>query len=167
MHRDLNRPLLQVEAVLSDFLLRGSLTPLGELLNFLNDRRRGAFTFAACELLPLSPERQLKGIKQDTLTVNRSQLVTLALLDEAQAAAERLLKASRSVVFYTAQFAIQGELHVNVDARDSDLMDDSRDFYPLSQATLFSLRPIAQPITRQVPLLMLQRAQVQAYHLRR
>lgn len=167
MHRDLNRPLLQVEAVLSDFLLRGSLTPLGELLNFLNDRRRGAFTFAACELLPLSPERQLKGIKQDTLTVNRSQLVTLALLDEAQAAAERLLKASRPVVFYTAQFAIQGELHVNVDARDSDLMDDSRDFYPLSQATLFSLRPIAQPLTRQVPLLMLQRAQVQAYHLRR
>ncbi len=167
MYRELSRPLLQVEAILSDFLLRGGLTPLGELPNFLNDRRRGVFTFEACELLPLAPERQVKGIKQEVLTINRGQLVTLSLLDEAQAAAERLLKASRPVVFYTAQFAIQGLLHVNVDVRDTDLMEDSRDFYPVSQATLFPLRPIAQPITRQVPLLMLQRAQVQAYHLRR
>ena len=167
MHRDLNRPLLQVEAILNDFLLRGRLTPLGELLNFLNDRRHSVFSFEACELLPLSPERLIKGIKQEALTINRRQLVTLGLLDEAQAAAERLLKASRPVVFYTAQFAIQGQLHVNVDARDTNLMEDSRDFYAVSQATLFPLRPLAQPVTRQLPLLMIQREQVQAYHLRR
>ena len=164
MNRDIDRPLLRVEAILGDFLLRGSLLPLGELMNFLNDRRRGNIAFESCELFPLAADRQVRGVRQESLTVVRDNLIALCLLDEAQMSHERLLKASRPVVFYTASFAIQGQLHVNVDARDTDLLDDSRDFYPVTQAMLFPLRPVAQAPTARVPLLLLQRSRIQAYH---
>lgn len=167
MLREIDRVRLQVELILTSFLLKGKFSPLGELLIYLNDRTRNSILIDECELAPLAPDRQVRGVKQPSLVALKHQIVFLSLLESAQAQEIRILKASRPVVFYTRQFAVQGQLHVNTDARDSDLLDDNRDFFAVSNATIFPLEQLAQQPTPQVPLLLIYRSQVHTYHVRR
>lgn len=167
MLREIDRVSLHVEIVLTNFLLKGKFVPLGELLTYLNDRTRTSVLVDDCELFPLAPDRQVRGVQQAGLVALKHQIVFISLLQPSQVQEVRLLKANRPVVFYTRQFAVQGQLHVNVDARDTDLLDDNRDFFAVSNATVFPLEQVAQLPMRQVPLLLIRRSQVHTYHVRR
>lgn len=154
----------RVECFTADFHLRAQLTPLGELLVFLNDRRREFLHLDAVELQSLAADRQLRGIQREVLNVSKTNLMAVSVLDEAEAQRVQVIAARRPVVLYLGPLIVRGQLHVNVDASGDDLMDDSRDFYPISQANIFTVRATPPQYTREVPLFLVNRSLVQAYH---
>ncbi len=155
----------QVEALTADFLLRGLFRPLGDLGVFLNDRRRDFIRLDEVDLVPLAPDRQLRGVHREAVNVHKQTLLAISLTAADQAQGVQVLASKRPVVFYLGPLIVRGELHVNVDAFDEDLLDDARDFHPVSGANIFSIRNAAASFTRDVPVLFVQRTSVQAYHL--
>ena len=156
--------LYKIEMLVDNYIVRGNVKPLGDLIIFLNDKNRGSVPFYDTEFLPLALDRQVKGIQQPQMTMIKDHIIFISVLEESSAEKVQLLKAKRPVVFYVDRFAIHGNLHVNSDSSDEDLLDDSRDFYAISEAKLFPIRPVAQSIKQEVPLLIINRLDVTAYH---
>ncbi|MCP4428706.1 MAG: hypothetical protein GY803_29825 [Chloroflexi bacterium] len=154
-----------VEAVTSQFLLRGSFKPRGDLFIYLNDRRHLFFHFDQVEFAPMATGYQINTVKQPSMNINWAQIIYLALLDEEIIKNLQVLQAKRPVVFYTDKFAIRGDFHVNPDAHEHDLVDDVRDFLVVSQAAVYPLRSLATKPTKKAPLLALNRRQIVGYHV--
>jgi hypothetical protein len=155
----------QVEVLSADFMLRGRFKPLGEMAVYLNDRRRDFIRLDEVELIPLVTDRALRGAHRETMNVNKHALLAISLTVAEEAQSVQVLASKRPVVFYLGPLIVRGELHANVDALYEDLLDDARDFHPVSGATIFSVRNATVPFAREVPLLFVQRARVQGYHL--
>jgi hypothetical protein len=166
MFKELTLQSYQAEALTADFIIRAGFKPRGAFLIYMNDRSRSFVPFDDVELFPLAPDRQVKGVKQGLMVVNKTLLQMMSIVNPEQAQSVQLLQAKRPAVFYTSHLAIQGQLHVNADARDDDLLDDTRDFFALTDATVYPLRAIAVAPTRQVPLLLINRLHIQSYHAR-
>jgi hypothetical protein len=156
--------VFQVEVVLGDYLLRANFAPLGQMVSYLNDRAWTNVRFADLEIAPLAVNRQVKVINQPAVTIDKQQVVLISLLNPEQIAEVQVLQSKRAAVFYTGRFAIQGLVHVNQDAHVDDLLDGSRDYFPISDVSIFPLQGLAVTPTRRVPLAMINRQQIQLYH---
>lgn len=161
----LNIPTYRIEALLPDYIVRGGLRPLGNFLAYLNDPARSVFALQDVDLLAFRSDRQMRGVKRESMTISKPLLSFISFLDAEQASGVQLLQANRPVIIYAGSFAIQGRVHVNVDAKESDLLDDNWDFFAVSQAKVFPVRTVAVAPTREVPLLFINRPVVQAYHI--
>jgi hypothetical protein len=165
MFGELQLKTFQAEVILEDYLLRAKLQPRGSMLVYLNDKQRAFLPFEEAEICPLAVERQVNSIKQPVIVVNKRYLKLLLLTSGEEAQREQLLASKRPVTFYTGIFVIQGQLHVNADARDQDLLDETKDFFAMSDASIYPIRKVLTPPTRHVPLLFLSRSLVQVYHV--
>lgn len=164
MFGELQLKTFQAELVLEDYLIRAKLQPRGSMLVYLNDRQRPFLPFDEAEIYPMAADRQVNVIKQPEIVVNKRYLKILCLTDSEEAQREQLLASKRPVAFYTGVFAIQGQLHVNADARDQDLLDETKDFFAMSDASIYPIKKIMTAPTRHVPLLFISRTLVQVYH---
>jgi hypothetical protein len=167
MFRQIELATLQVEAILQDFVLRGELQPRGPLISYLNDRNWEFLLVKNAVFSALAADRRVGEMKQATCVINKRHVAALCLLDEGEAGGVQLPVDSRPVVFYVAQFAVQGQLHVRADAPDEDVLDELHDFFPVTQAAIFPIQPLAASPSRQVPLLLIGRPLIQAYQVAR
>ncbi|HSH03144.1 MAG TPA: hypothetical protein VLL52_11545 [Anaerolineae bacterium] len=163
MFGELDLDVFHVEVVLPRYVFRATCKPLGGFLTYFNDRRRNYLPFENVTIHPLSPMRQLEVIKQAKITVRRTEMVSISVLSEEEMGKIRILDSSREVVFYANQFAFQGALHVNSDTSNDDLLDETRDFYPMKGVKIAPLEKMASSPIRQVPLMLLGRAFVTLY----
>ena len=157
--------VFQVEVILPYYLLRANFAPLGQMTTYLNDRTRGNVRFTDLELAPLAANRQVKVINQPSVTIDKSQIEIVSLTNPEQVSEIQILQSKRQAVFYTSHFAVQGQIHVNADSRNEDLLDDTRDFFPMTEVSIFPLRAVASAPVRRVPMVMLGRVRVQLYHV--
>lgn len=165
MFRDIELPTFRVEAVLQDYLLRADLQPRGDLLGYLNDRNWHFIPFRNGELHALAVDRRVGAMPQELATVNKNWIAVLSVLNKDQAANINLQIATRPAVFYFDHFAAQGQLHVPPDSPDEDLLDEMHDFFSVSDAVLFPIRPLAISPTKEVPVLFINRTMIQTYHV--
>jgi hypothetical protein len=154
-----------IEVILDDYLVRGELQPRGEILTYINDRNWDFIAFRNCELLPLAKESRVGAINQDLLVINKKHLCAISILDKSQAESIRLQEGDRSLICYINQFAIQGIAHVHAEAPDEDMLDDMHDYYALSEASIFPIRPVSVSPKQKVPLLIIRRGRIQAYRV--
>lgn len=165
MFQNIELPTFQVEVVTQDYLLRADLQPRGDLQGYLNDRNWQYISFRNGELHSLAADRRVGAMPQDTTTVNKLRLTVLSVLKKEQAANIHMQITTRPAVFYFDHFAVQGNLHVPPDAPDEDLLDEMHDFYPVSNAVLFPIRPVAIKPTKEVPVLFFNQSMIQTYHV--
>ena len=165
MFRQIELATLQVEAILQDYILKGELQPRGQLVSYLNDRNWTFLPFKNSVFNSLAADRRVGEIKQAASVVNKNRLAVLSILKEEEAAEIQLPLGERPVIFYIAHFAVQGSLHVRSDAPDEDILDDLHDFFPVTEATIFPVRPVAAAPARKVPLLLISRPLTQAYQV--
>ncbi len=165
MFGELQLKTFQVEVVLDDHLIKAKIQPRGSMLVYLNDRRRPFLPFEEAEIYPLAVERQVNVVKQPDIVINKRFLKILSLVDEQEAQSEQLLASKRPVAFYAGEFVIQGQLHVNADAKDQDLLDETKDYFAMSEASIYPIKKIPTSPTRRVPLLFISRTLVQVYHI--
>lgn len=165
MFGEIQLKTFQVEVILDDYLVRAKLQPRGSMLVYLNDRQRPFMPFSDAEIYPLAVERQVNCIKQPSIVINKNYLKLLGLTNDEEAQEEQLLTTKRPVAFYTGPFVIQGQLHVNADARDQDLLDETKDFFAMTDASIYPVRKMLTPPPRHMPLLFLSRELTQVYHV--
>jgi hypothetical protein len=165
MFREIELKTYKVEGIMLDYILRASLQPRGHLLAFMNDRNWEYIPFFDAELLPLAQDSRVGSMRKEFLSVNKQNLCLLSLLDPGATADVQIPIAHRSIIFHLGLFAVQGELHVTSDAPDEDLMDDLHDYFPVTSASIYPIRPIATPPTAKVPLMFISRPLIQAYQV--
>lgn len=165
MFREIKLATVQVEAILQDYMLRGEMQPRGQLVSYLNDRNWTYLPVQNAVFSALAADRRVNEIKQATAVINKDRLAALSVLKEEDVSELQLPQDMRPVVFYVAHFAIQGQLHVRADAPDEDILDDLHDYFAVTGATVFPVRPVAVAPTRQVPLLLISRPLTQAYQV--
>jgi hypothetical protein len=166
MFGDLELATLHVEAILDEYLVRAILHPRGDVLTYMNDRRRPFIPLEDAELFPLSGSRQLNRIRQQSITFSKRKVLALSVPEKEETENLQLLASKRSVVFYVGHFAVQGDLHVNKDARDDDLLDETRDFFALTEASVYPISTVATAPTSHSSLLLISRIGVSLYHTR-
>ena len=161
---DIKLDTFRIEIIMDAYLLQAKIKPLGDLIIFLNDQNRTVLPLEEIEMFPLATDRQVKGVQQTKMSVNKHLITTLGLINADEVARVQMLKSSRQIVCYTDRFAIRGNLHINPDTPDEDMFDDSRDFFPMSDVSLFPLRPAPSNLTNKIPLLLVNRLAIRAYH---
>ena len=154
-----------VDVSAGNFLVRGDFEPRGDLFTFLNDKNRASYPVIRAQFLADGPEYKVPAIKQDSITIIQDHIAFIALLEEEDAARAQYVQASRPVVFYTNWFAIRGDLHVHGEARDDDLMEPTKDFFPVSKVSVYPIRPNAHAPYRHYPLLAINRHGIVGYHI--
>lgn len=162
---ELNLTSFVVETITPQFLLRGNFEPRGDLFFFLNDRRHLFFHFSDVIFRPALADYQVNAIQRPSMNISWRQIIYMALLETDDVKDLQILQSKRSVVFYTDMLAIRGALHVNPDAHEQDLVDETRDFVVVTEATIYPLRPMKSTPTQKAPLLALNRHHILGYHL--
>jgi len=164
MFGDLKLPTFQVEVIIPGFLVRAAFQPKGDLLIFMNDRRYDVARFDEVEMYPIMPDAQVKGVKQEIITLNKKFISGIALLEEERLENVMLLTSKRPFIVYTEWFAIQGNLHINADSPNEDVFDETKDYFAITDASVYPIRTLRKAPTRKVPLLAINRHAVYAYH---
>lgn len=164
MFREIELATIQVEVITNDYVLQADMQPRGDVGVYINDRSWGFVPFRNAELLPLSLNRRVEKLRRGQVVVNKQNLAILSLLREEQVEQVQLLTATRPVVIYTSHFAVKGQLHVNPETPQEELLSDMHDYHGLTMATVYPLREVAAAPTASVPLLFVRRPLVQAYH---
>ncbi|HET6444180.1 MAG TPA: hypothetical protein VFI27_06315 [candidate division Zixibacteria bacterium] len=152
-----------VETVLADYIIRGLMHSRGEILNFLNDRNYPSFSLHDCEVHPLAVNRKVEMIRQDVVTIQKSKVVLVSVLDQGVGEKAQLTVSKRRVTFYCGQFAIHGQIHVPADAPDEDIIDETRDFFGMTEGSVYPLMPVGTEPYAGVPLILINRMTVEAY----
>lgn len=153
-----------VEVVMPHFLLKAKFKPRGDLLIYMNDQAVNYYGFAEVKMAPLGGDYQVRPFRQSIMTVNEKYLAFISMVDKEESEKLQLLRSKRPVVFYTDWFAVRGQLHVNEDARGDDLLDGPRNYFAVTDASVYPIRKAAAHPTRNVPLLLLNRNAVYAFH---
>lgn len=154
----------KVEVVTADYFFNARMQPLGNFVTYLNDRRWQYLRLDEAELFPLAVDRQLRGLKRDMVSLTKRYVNFVSVIEEEEGKRVQILQSHRPVIMYLDKFVIQGNLHVNADAKNDDLMEETRDFFAVTEAVVFPIRPVASIPTRKVPLLFISRPQIQLYH---
>jgi hypothetical protein len=154
---------ISIEAVLADYSIRGQLHSRGDIAIFLNDRNYPTFSVYDCELHPLAPDRRVETVRQELITIEKSESIAISVLEENALEMTQLTISKRKVIIYSGRFAIHGLLHVPADAPDEDILDEKRDFYGITEGSIYPLAPVGtDPITSS-PLILVNRLTIQAY----
>lgn len=162
---ELKLPVYRVEVGLKSFLIRGDFQPRGDFVIYLNDSAHTYLRFEKVSLSPIYPDYQIRAITQPFISVNRRNIVYVAVLQSEQAELIQVMQSKRAVIFYTDWCAIQGNLHVNTESRDDDLLDRSREFYAVSDASIYPIRAINQSVASTAPCVLVNRQALTAYHV--
>jgi hypothetical protein len=154
----------KVEVAIPNLLIKATLQPRGDLMIFLNNLTYTSFTFNDVELVPLGTDYQVKGVKQPMMNVTRNAISFMSVLEPEKATQIQLLQSKRLMVFYTEWFAVRGDLHVNTETPDENLLDDKFEFFMLTDVTIYPLRAMnARPIAK-APAVAFNRHTILAYH---
>lgn len=162
---EIQLPTIKVEAITPQFLYRSMFQLRGELFTFLNDRRYLTFHFMESAFSPLATGYRVSTLKQTGINVPWRNIIYIALLNNEDLAGIQLMQSSRPVTFYTRDVAIRGDLRVNLDAYENDLLDEQRDFFAVTDASILPLHSLAVTPASRVPLLALNRHQIESYHV--
>ncbi len=155
---------INVEIVTSDFAINGGFKPIGELMTNLNDKRYTFFNIVDATLRPQKKGYQVKSIPQPGFNVNRNRIIYFAVKDAEYLSKIQIMQAKREIVIYTDSLAIRGNFHVNPDARDTDLFDETRDFSAMTDVSIYPLRSMTNPPIRKVPFASINWHHVTVYH---
>ncbi len=154
-----------VETITPQFLLNGRFQPRGDLFIYLNDRRHLFFHFSETVFRPMLAAYQVNPVKLPDMNISWRHIVYMSLLEEDILENLQILQSKRPVAFYTDRFAIRGALHVNPDAHEQDLVDETRDFLVVTDAMIYPLRPVKAVPSKKAPLLALNRHHILGYHI--
>ncbi|MCA9873738.1 MAG: hypothetical protein KC441_08785 [Anaerolineales bacterium] len=153
-----------IELGIPGFLVRATIQPRGDLMIYLNNQTYTSFTFNDVELLPLGADYQIKGVKQAMMNVNRQAISFMTVTEPDKASKVQLLQSKRPIVFYTEWFAVRGDLHVNTETPDENLLDDKFEFFMITEATIYPLRAVNHRPLAKAPAVAFNRKAILAYH---
>jgi hypothetical protein len=160
---EIKRPRYNATVIVSGFELTGQIEPIGPWIDYLNSKDKHVLPIHAAHVLPIggaatTPERA-------QVYVSRQEIMLLHLPDRASHGTVYMLKNVQSAIVHAGPLVIRGEFHLGVDATLATYLDDlPGNFFPITNAELFSTQPLPVPLPRQAELIFLNRVQLQLYY---
>jgi hypothetical protein len=160
---EIKRPRYNATVVLPGFEVVGQIEPIGPWVDFLNSKDKHVLPVLSACVLPFggaatTPERP-------QIYVSRNDVLLLYLPDRASHSTVHMLKTVLSAILHAGPLIIRGEIHLGVDATLSTYLDDLvGNFFPLTNAELFSTQPLPVPLPRKADLIFLNRTRLQLYY---
>jgi hypothetical protein len=161
---DLTRPRYNATVIMPGLEIIGQIEPIGPWLDFLNSRDKHTITN------PISPARFLAwggpatAGEQPQVYANRAEIQLIYLPDRAARETVHMMKTTQLAICHLGSIVCRGEFHMGVDASLLTHFDDlPGNFFPVTNAELFSTVPLPSPLPRKADLVFLNRAQVQLY----
>lgn len=164
MPAELQLPVFKVEVLTPGLLFQADFQPKGDFLIFMNDRRYSYIRFEAVQLRPITEDAQFNGVAQPFVAVSKRHIIGLSVLEAEKMNRVQVLQAKRPFVIYSDWYIIQGNLHINPDARDDDAFDETRDFFGLTDAAIYPIRSLRKRPTARIPFVTINRHNILAYH---
>jgi hypothetical protein len=149
--------------VLPGFEVIGQIEPIGPWIDFLNSKDKHVLPIYTARVLPFggaatTPERS-------QVYVSRAEILLLHLPDRASHSTVYMLKSTLPAIVHAGPLVIRGEFHLGVDATLSTYLDDlPGNFFPFTNAELFSTQALPVPLPRKADLIFLNRARLQLYY---
>jgi hypothetical protein len=159
---DITRPRFSASVVLPGFEVVGQIEPIGPWIDFLNSKDKHVLPMYAARVLPIggaaaTPERP-------QLYISRAEVLLLHLPDPASHSTVYMLKNVQPAILHVGPLVIRGEVHLGVDATLATFLDDlAGNFFPLTNAEIFSTQALPVPLPRKADLIFLNRAELQLY----
>jgi hypothetical protein len=160
---EINRPRFNATVVLPGFEVVGQIEPIGPWIDFLNSKDKHVLPVYTARVLPFggaatAPERP-------QVYVSRTEVLLLHLPDRAAHSTVYMLKNVQSAIAHAGPLVIRGEIHLGVDASLATFVDDlPGNFFPVTNAELFSTQALPVPLPRKADLIFLNRSQLQLYY---
>ena len=160
---DINRPRFNATVVLPGFEVIGQIEPIGPWVDFLNSKDKHVLPVYAARVLSAggaatTPERP-------QVYVGRDEVLLLHLPDRASHSTVHMLKNMQAAILHAGPLIIRGEIHLGVDATLSTYLDDlPGNFFPVTNAELFSTQALPTPLPRKADLIFLNRARLPLYY---
>lgn len=161
----ISQRLYRVECYTNTLKIDGKLEPMGDLINAFNDPRRNYLPVHEATITALAANNPLGSVTVAQISINKKELVLVAVLDKADYEGVRLLTNVARLTVYTAAYAINAEFHMGGEMRERDLLDTlTTDFVAITQARFFPLvaSRVTLPPVREFSVL--NRAHVIGYH---
>jgi hypothetical protein len=156
---------ISVDVSAGNFLVRGEIEPRGDLVVYMNDENNSSFAILNAQFMPDGPEYKVPTIKQASITVNQEHIAFVGVINEEDVARIQFVQAARTAVFYTNWFAIRGNLHVHGETKEDELMEPTKNFYIVTDVSIFPIRQTTHEPQRKYPLVILNRTEIIGYHL--
>jgi hypothetical protein len=158
-------PHFPIQALTISFYIRGTMEPIGPVINYLNDVNRQHIPFLDATVIPLAPG-PLGTVTRSQLIVPKSDIVALYMDDAAARSAIQLMKRVERCIAYMPSLVCRGEFHLGTDTRWQDMLSLlAGDFFAVTAAMSFPLVTLPGPFPQQTDLLILNRLHVRALHL--
>jgi hypothetical protein len=160
---EINRPRFNASLVLPGFEVTGKIEPIGPWIDFLNSKDKHVLPVYTARVLPIGGAATTPEHAQ--VYVSRNDVLLLHLPDRAAHSTVYMLKNVQSAIVHAGPLVIRGEIHLGVDASLATFLDDlPGNFFPVTNAELFSTQALPVPLPRKADLIFLNRAQLQVYY---
>jgi hypothetical protein len=159
--------MFKVRVLTPAYLLTGEVEENNAFLGWLNNKDKNTLDLHNVEGLLLDPDAAMPATTAKMVTLAKSQVVSLDMLDPAGQRTIAVGSRTQLAVLYTARFIIQANLHPTGDMPISNIPNVVKsDFVPVTRANLHPLIPTRKLPSLESALMLLNWRHIDFYHAR-
>jgi hypothetical protein len=157
--------MFKVRVLTPAYLLTGEVEENNAFLGWLNNKDKSTLDLRNVEGLILDPNASMPATSAKMVTLAKSQVVGIDMLDPAGQRTINLSGRSQLAVLYTSRFIIQANLHPTGDMPISNIPNVVKsDFVPASRVKLHPLLPTRKLPSLESPLIIFNWRHIDFYH---
>jgi hypothetical protein len=166
---DMALPKLQskhykVEVFTPQFLLSGTLEPLGTLMPYLNNADRNTILLKQVSATPIDPSTSLPTFTADELWLPRKELIAVKFLDPISPDTMPLLANKEKLRVFLPHLVVQATFSRGADTKIHEIFDViSGDWVAASDAQIYPLHPTKCQFGRDAQRMLIIRRFIQFY----
>jgi hypothetical protein len=153
------------EVFTDEFIIKGQLEPLGQLVDFLNDPRQDCLPVTEAVFNPMEPDNPLNPLAIPEIILSKQKILFISLLTRADREAIPMLPNKQPIIAYTRRFVLRAVFRLGGDMRIRDVFDAfTATFLPVQDASLFPLFTPKIPLAKTHPLLLVNKRHILTYY---
>ncbi|MCL4303902.1 MAG: hypothetical protein KJ077_49925 [Anaerolineae bacterium] len=157
--------MFKVRVLTPAYLLTGEVEENNAFLGWLNNKDKSTLDLRNVEALILDPNASMPASSAKMVTLAKSQVVGIDMLDPVGQRTINLSGRTQLAVLYTSRFIIQANLHPTGDMPISNIPNVVKsDFVPASRVKFHPLLPTRKLPSLESPLLILNWRHIDFYH---
>jgi hypothetical protein len=159
--------MFKVRVLTPAYLLTGEVEENNAFLGWLNNKDKSTLDLHNVEGLILDPNAAMPATTAKMVTLAKSQVVGIDMLDPAGRRTINVGSRAQLAVLYTARFIIQANLHPTGDMPISNIPNVVKsDFVPATQVNLHPLIPTRKLPSLESALILFNWRHIDFYHAR-
>jgi hypothetical protein len=154
----------KVEVFTPQFLLAGTLEPVGSLMPYLNNADRNNLLLKQVSATPIETTLSLPTFTADELWIPRKELIAVRFMDTLSPDTMPLLSHKEKIRVFLPHIVVQGTFSRGADTKMHEIFDViSGDWVACVDAQIYPLYPTKCQISRDAPRMLIIKRYIQFY----